>query len=188
MQPSGARWCAVALGMLAWSLLRSTTALAANIDSASEHDLKAAFVYNFAKFTTWPEGALASPSAPLVIGVLGDGQVAASLRSLTRNRLANGHPIEVRAIDPEAVPTDIRVLYISGTQDATLGKLAQSFLTPGLLTVGESDLFVQSGGMIRLLVDSGRLQFEIDAGLASKAGLTLSSQLLMLARQVRLSP
>ena len=52
------------------------------------------------------------------------------------------------------------------------------------LTVGESDLFSERGGIIRLVVQGERLQFEIDNGRAQKSGITLSSQLLALARHV----
>jgi hypothetical protein len=93
----------------------------------------------------------------------------------------------VRLIESGLLSSDVRVLYVPASQDATLTHLAPSFHTAGLLTVGESDLFVRSGGIIRLLVESDRLQFEIDADIAEKVGLTLSSQLLMLARKVRSS-
>jgi hypothetical protein len=156
--------------------------------SAREYDLKAAYIYNFAKFTEWPRGSFSDAMSPLVIGVVGDDRVAASLTTLTRGRAVNGHPIEVKPLASPSVPPNVRILFVSGSQDAALSKLTGALQTGGLLTVGESEAFTKAGGMIRLLVDSNRLQFEIDNERAEKGGLTLSSQLLMLARKVHKAP
>lgn len=150
--------------------------LLARPGSAREEELKAAYIYNFAKFTRWP-----SVPNPLVIGVLGDQRVADSIAVLTRGRAVGGSPIEVRSVSANAIPGDLQILYVAGSQDAAL---TPALFQPGRLTIGETETFTQNGGIIRLFVESDRLRFEIDNHQAQKAGLTLSSQLLMLARKV----
>lgn len=155
----------------------------ADSGSAPADELTAAYIYNFAKFTRWPGVGDAGVPNPLIIGVLGDERVAESLAILTRGRTVGGSPIEVKAFGPDAIPANLHILYVSASQDASLRQLAPALFQPGRLTIGETQGFTQNGGIIRLFVESDRLQFEIDNGHAQKAGLTLSSQLLMLARK-----
>jgi hypothetical protein len=154
----------------------------ADVASANEYELKAAYIYNFAKFTRWAAAGKTGVPNPLVIGVLDDERVAQALIALTRGRTVAGSPIEVRAFGADAIPAGLQILYVDAAQDAQ--ELAPSLFQKGRLTIGETEDFTRSGGIIRLFVESDRLQFEIDNGHAQKAGLTLSSQLLMLARKV----
>jgi hypothetical protein len=152
--------------------------------SAREDELKAAYVYNFAKFTRWPGAGDAGVPNPLVIGVLGDERVAQSIAALARGRTVGGSAIEVRSFGPNDVPTTLHIVYVGDSQDESMHRLASMLFQPGRLTIGETESFTQHGGIIRLFVESDRLRFEIDNSHAQKAGLTLSSQLLMLARKV----
>ena len=150
--------------------------------SARECELKAAYLYNFAKFTRWPAAGEAGVPNPLIIGVLGDERVADSIAALTRGRTVGGSTIEVKSFGPDDIPANLHIVYVGNTQE--LHELAPKLFQPGRLTIGETETFTRNGGMIRLFVESDRLRFEIDNGRAQKAGLTLSSQLLMLARKV----
>jgi hypothetical protein len=145
-----------------------------------EEELKAAYIYNFAKFTRWPGTGDGGVPNPLVIGVLGDERVAESLAALTRGRTVGRSPIEVKSFGPNAIPANLNIVYVSASQE---GSHTPALFQPGRLTIGETEEFMQKGGIIRLLVESDRLQFEIDNRHAQSAGLTLSSQLLMLARR-----
>ena len=156
--------------------------------SAREYQLKAAYIYNFAKFTRWSAAGEGGVPNPLVIGVLGDERIAASISALTRDRTVGGSPIEVKSFGSTDIPANLHIVYVGASQDGSLRQLAPVLFQPGRLTIGETEAFTQNGGIIRLFVESDRLRFEIDNGQAQKAGLTLSSQLLMLARKVRTSP
>jgi hypothetical protein len=159
-----------------------TVAAVAAAPSVKEHELKAAYIYNFAKFTTWPSASFSSPTAPLIVGIAGNEQVAAALASQVKNRTVNGHSVEVRSLAPSQGIADLHILY--GADDASLASLQQAFVTQGLLTIGDTAQFAARGGVIRFVIDGDRLQFEINSGAAKRADLTLSSQLLMLARAV----
>ena len=152
--------------------------------SAREDELKAAYVYNFAKFARWPGTGDAGVPNPLVIGVLGDERVAEAIIALTRGRTVGGSVIEVKSFGANDVPATLHIIYIGDSQDEALHRLAGTLFQSGRLTIGETESFTQHGGIIRLFVEVDRLRFEIDNSHAQKAGLTLSSQLLMLARKV----
>ena len=67
-----------------------TGAAAQTVD---EYRVKAAFVFNFAKFIEWPTQTFKTTADPLVICVLGQDQMANSLRDA-----ANGNAIDGRSI------------------------------------------------------------------------------------------
>jgi hypothetical protein len=175
--------CGIVLALSGSGLLASATA--ADAPTLKQYELKAAYIYNFAKFTAWPPGSFTTPEDPLVIGILGNEQIASVLEKLTAARAVNGRKVEVRVISSAASTGSLHVLYVDESQDLRLDALAKSLSRTGLLSIGESERFLSAGGTIRFIVGDDRLQFEINSSAARLAGLTLSSQLLMLAKAVR---
>src|SRR5512141_1254250 len=93
------RGCGIGISFLAAYLLAGGEALCQQ-PQASEYDLKAAFIYNFAKFTVWPTNAFASATSPLVIGVLGKDPVTLRLKRMLENKKLEGRPLLVT--EPES--------------------------------------------------------------------------------------
>jgi hypothetical protein len=176
------------LSLLLWGLVAPAAICAVDVRSVKVHELKAAYIYNFTKFTSWPATSFADEKAPLVIGVLGNESFAKTLRDLVNGHAVNGHAVEVRDLLPSQSLQGLHVLYVDVSVEAQLGTAEDLFASPGMLTVGESEQFTARGGVIRFVVDGARLQFEINVSAAQRAGLVLSSQLLMLAKAVRKSP
>jgi hypothetical protein len=177
------RVCACALGALLCGAVLSLTA-AAEASSAKEYELKAAYIYNFTKFTRWPQGSFAADTAPLVIGIVGNDDVARVLQRLVEGRTASGREVRVLVRTADEGAQGLHVIYIDSSQEPQLDKLAAALASPGLMTVGESERFMTLGGMVRFVVEGDRLAFEISTAATQRAGLSLSSQLLMLARIV----
>ena len=75
------------------ALLVTTNATAQTVD---EYHVKAAFVFNFAKFIQWPAEAFKTPSDPLVICVVGQDQMANSLRETVNGNAIDGSPVIIR--------------------------------------------------------------------------------------------
>ena len=167
------------------ALFGASGRVSAEVDSVREYDLKAAYLFNFAKFTSWPESSFAAPQSPMVVGVLGNQRFISALETVTRGRLIGGHAISVKAWSPQLGTTGLHVLYVESAYEARFARMAEALVVHGVLTVGETDAFMASGGAIRLVVEGDRLQFEISAAATERAGLTLSSQLLMLAKAIR---
>jgi hypothetical protein len=144
--------------------------------------LRAAYVYNFAKFTEWP--AL-PPAAPILLCVVGDPDIAAAIVEVVTGRHINGHALEVAK---SAAPADwqaCHLLFIAqGTAPQSSAGLTAIRSLP-VLTVSDSKGFAQSGGMVELYVESGRIRFAINVTVAERAGLRLSSRLIGLAKVVR---
>jgi hypothetical protein len=150
---------------------------------SGERDLKAAFLFNFAKFAEWPAAAFPEPTTPVTLCVLGDDSLGASLEALVKGEKLNDRRLVVRLLrDPQATQ-GCHVLFI-GPGRGRLPEILAPLRGTGVLTVGGADDFLDRGGMIRLLLEQNRVRFDINLEAAEQSHLKLSSKLLRLARAV----
>jgi hypothetical protein len=152
---------------------------------ALERRVKAAFLYKFADYVTWPDGAFARPDAPLTFGVLGDEQVAAELAQTIAGRAAGGRPLAVRRLKDGESLAGIQVLFVPGSEPNRLPQVARSSGVQPLLIVSERDGALDHGSAINFVLAGDRVKFEIAVDAADKRGLKLSSRLLTVALNVR---
>jgi hypothetical protein len=149
--------------------------------SDAEYRLKAACLFNFAKFVEWPPTSLPADTSPLVIGVLGDNPFGTSLEQVITGRAVNGHPVQLRyAHKPEELAGSHLVFVSRAAQVAQPG-LIKDLAGKNVLTVGDGDGFLRAGGMIQFVVVENRVRFAIAETTAQQAGLKINSQLLSLA-------
>ena len=160
-------------------------AIAARGDDSgvSEYQVKAAFLYNFAKFVKWPDTSFADTNSPIVIGILGENPFGDALTLAVKGRTANGRPITVRALTMPAEMKTCHIVFISQKPRRNLGETLALLNNSNVLTVSEGDHFIESGGMINFFIDSTKVRFEINDQAATKAGLTISSKLLNCAKK-----
>lgn len=151
-------------------------------NAGDEQRLKAAFVFRFPQFVVWPPVATTGRNH-LEICVSAPGAAAAALRDITSGESLNGKPFVVRDLSSVRDVASCHVLVVSGEQPSR--SLMSRVATLPILTVGDSDSFLDRGGIIQLKLVERRVRFEIDQRAATRAGLTLSSQLLRLASNVR---
>jgi hypothetical protein len=140
-----------------------------------EYQVKAAFLFNFLKFVEWPPAAADSP---WVIGVLGRDPFQGAMEDTVRGKIVSGRRVEVRHYARPEDVKDCNILFIGRADSERMTTPVQ----PGMLTVGESPGFLNSGGIINFYLDDNRVHFEIRPEIAHAAGLRLSSQLLRLGR------
>lgn len=157
----------------------------AAIRAAPEKRLKAAILFNFAKYVEWPAGSFTDSSAPLSIGILGDDPFGDELDAIVAGRTIHGHSVTVKRGRTWDGLGNCHVLYISASEDERLPSLLPRLGEHPILTVGESAGFLRDGGIIRMFVDESRVRFEVNLGASTRAGLKLSSQMLQLARSVK---
>lgn len=185
----GWRLLGVAAGVLAG--LASAAGLpggpaAAQSPDAGEFEIKAAFVYNFAKFATWPPTAFAGPQAPLTLCRLGDVPFGDALSAL------QGKPVGDRRLQVRDVALrdagDCHLLVVGRPLASRVGDVARTLKGHPVLTIGDTDDFARHGGAIGLTLDNSRVRFEVNPRALDGTGITLSSQLLRLARIVEDAP
>lgn len=171
-----------ALGLLAVCLLPASAHSAGPGSAAS---VRLGFVFNFAKFVAWPEGA-GGKEVPLRICVApGDEAMNKALPALEAGDI-NGRRVVTRALTPQGDPRECQVLFVPAAQAATdtIALLDRLQGSP-TLTVSDGENFMRQGGMIELVYTDSRYQFDINYVAAKKANLSLSSGLLKLARTVK---
>jgi len=173
---------AAAAPLLLALLLVTGAATGARADEASEYQVKAAFLYNFAKFVEWPDRAFSGPDAPFVIGVLGDDPFGDALDSI-KGKTVKEHTVVVKRMSGISDAGSCQVLFISSSEEGRLEEIISTLGQGPVLLVGDMDRFARRGGMIKFLVENNKIAFEINAEAAKQAGLTISSQLLKLARK-----
>jgi hypothetical protein len=145
-----------------------------------EYPVKAAFLYQFARFTEWP--AEVDSSGPLTIAVLGDDPFGAALDKALEGKSVGGRPLAVRR-SPDAVGLDgCAILFVSRSETGRLPGLVERAARWPALTVGESEDFTREGGMVRFFLDGRHVRFEVNLAAVEGARLRLSSRLLALAR------
>jgi hypothetical protein len=147
----------------------------------SEYQIKAAFLYNFAKFVKWPPETFAEPEAPIVIGVLGDNVFGNYLELTIHDKTFNNHPFQFKEFHSVNEATNCHILFISTSEQDRLPQILTVLQGTRVLTVGEMDHFIAAGGMINFVIEDKRIHFQINNAAAIKAGLTISSKLLSLA-------
>ena len=171
--------------LIAACFLALALSAAAQSARAPEYEVKAAFLYNFAKFVEWPANAFAHSSAPLHICVLGRDPFGDSLSSMVQGKSISGRPLVSKQVQALAETRSCHILFISGSDPDALGEVLK--FTHGLpvLTVGESDDFLELGGTINFVLEQDRVRFEINLRAAENHRLKLSSKLLAVARVVK---
>ncbi|MFN0152281.1 MAG: YfiR family protein [bacterium] len=160
---------------------RRARAAEAAAERLPEYSLKAAFLFQFARFVTWPASALSSER--LRIGILGEDPFGGELDSLIVAAKFSGRGAAVVRFAAFGDIDSCDVLFIPKSQDAVVAGALQALAGRPTLTVGESDQFANSGGMIRFKPDGSKMSFSINRDAATAAGLEVSARLLEVAKR-----
>jgi hypothetical protein len=172
------------LSWLCWLLVSVLSAPGQQLQ-LPEYQLKAAFIFNFAKFVEWPAEAFPEPQSPFVIGILGATPLKEQLQQVISGKKINDRPVSFREFTSAAQSTNCHILFVSASERTRLPELFRSLGALPVLTVGETEQFLAVGGMINFVSEEKKIRFEISDESAKKAHLKISSKLLTLARPAR---
>ncbi len=140
--------------------------------------LKAAFLYNFALYTSWPP----PPPTAVTLCSIGHDDLGAAFDALA-NKQIDGKPVQVRRIDSAADARSCHLLYVPESGGGNLPALARGLASQPVLIV--SDAGNLDPAMILIEPDGNRLAFSVNLARVRHAGLDVSSKLLRLARVVK---
>jgi hypothetical protein len=152
--------------------------------SVTEYQVKAAFLFNFAKFVDWPADAFSASDAPLQICVLGQDPFGRDLEQLILGKAVNGHRIQVAHIEAFSPAVNCQILFVASTEKRQIRQVLQNLEGASVLTVGDTPGFAAMGGSINFVLDDNRVRFEINLKAAGRAHLKISSRLLTVAKLV----
>jgi hypothetical protein len=156
----------------------------AQTSTAGEYQVKAAFLYNFAKFVEWPASTFSDASAPLQICVFGRDPFGQTLRDITSEKTVQGRKLEINLVSDLPHARSCHILFIVASAETPVKQIVEGLRGAGVLTVGDSKGFTEQGGMINFVLENDRVQFEVNRTAAEKAGLKISSRLLSVAKSV----
>jgi hypothetical protein len=161
----------------------SPKALPLNEESL-EYPVKLAFLYNFTKFVEWPPDSYRTPDTPLVICIVGHDPFSPDIEGELRSRTAGSHPIEVRTLRASDIMSVCHMVFVPVTEKDNAARIVRVLNGSSTLTVGETEGFAVRGGIINLTTEGTNLHFEVNLLAADRAGLKISSKMLVLAKIV----
>lgn len=152
----------------------------------SEFEVKAAYLYNFARFVEWPSQG--SGPEPFSICVLGADPFGQALDATLAGVTLRGGKVVARRLGDAKSATDCQILFISASEERLVAMILALVGTSDVLTVSDMPRFVQRGGMVQFVSEGQRIRFEVGLEPARAAGLMFSSELLRVASAVRGNP
>ncbi len=171
----------VAATLLAVVLPRLAFAQPAQSEPKGEYALKAVFLYNFCRFIEWPKSAFTSPNEPIIIGVIGEYPFGALLQEAVQGETSHGRAIQIEHYNKSDSIGHCHLLFVSRSESGRLEKILAAVNGRSVVTVGESDAFLDRGGMIALTADKNRVRLHINPAMLRAASLDVSSKLLRVA-------
>jgi hypothetical protein len=169
--------------------------------ASSEYRLKAAFLYNFIKFVDWPGEETADNNEPIVIGIVGKDPFGDALKPL-ENKQIKARDVIIKHFkkleDPEKsdgkdrdelqeqveVVRKCQLLFICPSEKTRLKEIIDLVKGYSVLTVGDTEGFLELGGIIEFVMEEKKVRFEINIASAKSAKLKIRSQLLRLAKKI----
>jgi hypothetical protein len=164
------------------------TAHAETTPLPTEYEVKAAFLYNFAKFVEWPEATWASATDSFVICIIGNDPFGPDIQNEWRTQTVQEHKILIQHIPSVEEARACQILFVAASEQSRAETILQQLKHPPILTVGDDARFVSKGGMISFVLEKRRVRFHVNTVAAEAAGLKISSQLLKLAKTVQTNP
>ena len=152
--------------------------------SAGEYEVKAAFLYNFAKFIDWPANSFAGPQSPFLICILGADPFGRAMDDALQGKMVGSHLVAIQRVKEFADLRHCQMVFVSSSESPRLAKILQSLRGSSVLVVGESEGFAIAGGTIQFAIEQDRVRFLINPDAAENAGIKVSSKLLALAKVV----
>ncbi len=151
---------------------------------SAEYQVKAAFIYNFAKFVEWPAE---SHDNVLTLCVLGDGSFRDALNTI-KGKVIRGKRLHVKRVKSIQDLKDCNILFVASSERDNLSNMIDALNGSSILTVGDTEGFAEQGVIINLYIENNKVRFKVNIEAARRADLKLSSRLLKLAKIVTSTP
>src|SRR5581483_6102858 len=128
------------VGAICFALVASLLLLGrgASGQSASEQQVKAAYLYNFAKLAEWPSEAFSAPNSPIVFCVVGgNDDFVAILRTTLGNKTIGTRSLVVKALSSSSDKAGCTLLFFRSSERARAAAVISGMKRSSTLLVGE---------------------------------------------------
>ncbi len=174
----------ILLFLVAMAAFSAREALTSPDEKPTEYQVKAAFLYNFAKFVDWPSGSASEKAPSFNLCVLGQDPFGPCLDDL-QGKIIRDKKVAIRRISTTKQLADCHILFISSAEKNQLTQILESLKGLKILTVSDAEGFAERGVAINFYMEENKVRFEINPHAVERAGLKISSNLMKLARVVR---
>jgi len=151
----------------------------------TEFRVKAAYLFNFARFVEWPARAFKDQRTPYVFAVLGEDPFQEVLDETFRGKTINGRELMIKRFPSIADLEPCHVLFVGRSEKDRLANLARALEGQPVLTVSDLEGFARSGGVFRFFIEDKKVRFEVNIDAAHRAELKISAKLLQVGVIVR---
>ena len=156
----------------------------ADKEKYAEYTVKAAYLFNFAKFVEWPSETFADPSLPLGICIIGEDPFGTALDSI-KDKNVKGKKLEIRQYAGNSELKGCHIMFISPSEKKNLADILEMTKDRHILTVSDMKKFADHGGMIYMNKAKNKIRLEINHEAAKHSGLKMSSKLLKIAKIIK---
>jgi len=150
-----------------------------------EYRVKAAFLYNFAKFVEWAPRAFKDASDPITVCIAGETPIYTQLDSAVTGKMAGNRSFAVRRVSDAQHAMGCNILFIGLAERKRIPAILAGVRELGILTVGETPEFIANGGVVNFKLEDGKVRFQINVEAAEHEQIRISSKLLNLAEIVK---
>jgi YfiR/HmsC-like len=156
--------------------------LARGAEPVAEYQVKGAFLLNFTKFVDWPPQAFKEPGDPIAICILGENPFGPLLDRAAQQTVVANRAVSVRQVADGQLASQCQVVFMGASERRHWRAWLEALRGGSVLTVGESEGFLASGGVVNFKLEGDRVRIEISTAAADRAGLHISAKLLSLAQ------
>jgi hypothetical protein len=171
-------------GTLAMTLLASGRLAAQAAGVPIEDAIKAAFLYNFAKYVEWPDTAF--QTGDFHVCVVADAAFVKSVDDIIAGETIGGRSVIRQTPSTPELARSCHILFVGRGETGRVDQLLAAVKGAPVLTVGDGADFLKHGGVVTFVTDGDRVRFDVNVAVAQTEGLTISSRLLRVARHVSL--
>ena len=172
--------CAISALMVVAAVARA----AQSQSQTEEYRVKAALLFHFAELVDWPVNAFATDTSPITICTIGQDPFDGELETSLSGKSIGARAIRILHLKEPRDLAGCQMLFVGSNENKRVPSVLAEVGKAPIMTVGESDGFLEHGGMVRLDLEDGKIRFAVNLDASDQAGLKISSRLLLLAETV----
>ena len=180
-------WVGLCLLPALWIALNGGVGVRAESSTPTVHQVQqvqAAFLFNFAKFVTWPDEAFRRGGDSLIIGILGEDPFGSILEETIHDKTIMGKKLVVKRFVRIQDAANSHILFLSSSEESHVSQMIKALEKTNVLTVSDMEQFTEHGGMVAFTMEDQKVRFNVNVEAVERADLKMGSQLLKLARIV----
>jgi hypothetical protein len=151
---------------------------------ADEYRLKAAYLFHFVQFVDWPADTAWTGPGFLTLCTVGEDPFHGDLETAVAGKSIGIRSLRVLHLTQAQDVQGCQVLFVSIDQRPRVPLYLAKLKTTPVLTVGDTEEFVEQGGTVAFCLEGKKLRFAVNLDAAQRSGLNISSNLLVLAKRV----